>query len=239
MRAWTTSKAGASASTYAVVFDAGSTGSRVHIFEFTTEGTELVLAKDTFEHLQPGLGDAGWASDPQRAAESLQPLISKALATVPPAKHAETPIELRATAGLRLLEGSQAEDILTAVRKLLRAAPFRLAGDGVSIMDGADEGAFAWLTLNYLLGLTGAPPEELVGALDLGGVSVQAAFAVDAETAKRAPDGAPLHTCIPRGVQASERAGRARTRVQGTCDRWARRGAHTMCTCTPTSTTAS
>ena len=81
---------------------------------------------------------------------------------------------------------------LQAVRKLLRASPFKLAGDAVSIMDGADEGAYAWLTLNYLLGKTGRESAELVGAVDLGGGSIQAAFAVDAATAKDAPDGALL-----------------------------------------------
>ena len=177
---------------FSVVFDAGSTGSRVHVFDFTSEHGELVLNKDTFEQLKPGLGDAGWAADPQAAAASLQPLLDTALATVPPELQAATPVELRATAGLRLLPGNQADAILEAVRGLLLTTPFKLAADGVTIMDGADEGAFAWMTLNYLLGKTGEPAHELVGAIDLGGGSVQQAFAVDEATAANAVPGAPL-----------------------------------------------
>jgi apyrase len=38
---------------------------------------------------------------------------------------------------------------------------------------GQDEGAFAWLTLNYLLERLGTGPEATVSAIDLGGGSVQ------------------------------------------------------------------
>jgi hypothetical protein len=38
---------------------------------------------------------------------------------------------------------------------------------------GQDEGAFAWLTLNYLLGRLNKGPENTVAAIDLGGGSVQ------------------------------------------------------------------
>lgn len=54
---------------------------------------------------------------------------------------------------------------------------------------GTDEGAFAWLTLNYLLGHLGKAEDKTVAAIDLGGGSVQQAFAVKAEDAGKAPPG--------------------------------------------------
>lgn len=45
-------------------------------------------------------------------------------------------------------------------------------------MDGADEGAFQWLTINYLLGNLGKDLRSTVAAIDLGGGSVQLAHAV-------------------------------------------------------------
>ena len=50
---------------YAVVFDAGSTGSRVHIFKFEQSGgvKGLKLISDTFEQLKPGL--SSFPDDPE------------------------------------------------------------------------------------------------------------------------------------------------------------------------------
>lgn len=104
---------------------------------------------------------------------------------------ASTSLSLRATAGLRLLPGSKADDILAAVRIFLATYQFQLKQDAVGIMDGAHEGAFAWLTLNYLLGRLdkGPGPAGTVAAIDLGGGSVQEAFALADSEATTAPAG--------------------------------------------------
>lgn len=73
---------GVSQERYAVVFDAGSTGSRVHVFKFEqAHGGDLKLISDTFEQLKPGL--SSFADDPQAAVKSLGPLMDVALKTVP------------------------------------------------------------------------------------------------------------------------------------------------------------
>jgi len=172
---------------YAVVFDAGSTGSRVHVFRFDVDGErQLALVDDTFEQLKPGL--SSHAAKPKEGAASLKPLLAIAMKTVPEAQRATTTVEVRATAGLRMLPGGQADALLQAVRDLLSEYPFKHTDDSVSIMDGAEEGAFQWLTMNYLLGnLAGGIPKT-VATVDLGGGSVQLAYAIPAEAAA-APDG--------------------------------------------------
>ena len=163
-------KAAARDDVFAVVVDAGSTGSRVHVFRFGHGPGEnaLELEDDTFEAVTPGL--SSYATDPRAAAASLDPLLDLAMATVPAKQHGRTTLTVGATAGLRLLPGKQADDILDAVRAHLREKyPFAVdPAGGVTVLDGQSEGAFAWLTLNYLLGHLGKPAKETVAAIDLG-----------------------------------------------------------------------
>ena len=173
---------------YAIVFDAGSTGSRVHVFRFDVGAAgELELVDDTFEQLKPGL--SSFAKEPEKGAESLKPLLAIAMKTVPESQRAETTVEVRATAGLRLLPGHEADDLLTAVKSLLADYPFKFNDDSVTIMDGAEEGAFQWLTMNYLLGNLEGSLANTVATVDLGGGSVQLAYAAEAKHVKTAPEG--------------------------------------------------
>jgi apyrase len=171
---------------YAVIIDAGSTGSRVHVYKFELVDGRLDLHTDTFESLKPGL--SSYDSDAAGAAKSLDPLLQTALKTVPDELQKKTPIKVGATAGLRLLPGGKADDILAAVKQhLADDYPFQL--EQVTIIDGTDEGGFAWLTLNYLLGHLGQSNSNTVAAIDLGGGSVQMAYAMSAKEAGKAPDG--------------------------------------------------
>ena len=134
-----------------MVIDAGSTGSRVHVFAFQTVDDGLKLLEDTFEATKPGL--SAKAEDPKGAADSLRRLMDVAVKTVPESARATTSAEIRATAGLRLLPGDASKNILAECVKMLGDYPFKFdPAASVSIMDGADEGAFQWLTMNYLLG---------------------------------------------------------------------------------------
>lgn len=66
---------------YNIVLDAGSTGSRIHIFKFKQVGKQLQLQSDGFHQLKPGL--SSFEDNPQAAADSLKPLMEEALKAVP------------------------------------------------------------------------------------------------------------------------------------------------------------
>jgi guanosine-diphosphatase len=164
---------------YAIVIDAGSTGSRIHVYKFNNCGTTPALEYETFKAIQPGL--SSFARDPTAAAASLDPLMQEAVRVVPESLRSCTPVEVKATAGLRLLPGKEGEAILDEVRVRLETDwPFSVAKEdqAIEIMDGKDEGVYAWITANYLLGKigAGAPEADTMAVMDLGGASTQIVF---------------------------------------------------------------
>ena len=173
---------------YALMIDAGSTGSRIHIYKFNNCGPSAAYEYEVFKHRQPGL--SSYKSSPQQAAESLDELLDEAVKVVPKNLWKCTPVAVKATAGLRLLGEKQSKDILDAVANRLREKyEFNLrSNDDVTIMDGKDEGVFAWITANYLLHTIGGGSSTATGnqripvkeptfaVLDLGGASTQIVF---------------------------------------------------------------
>ncbi|KAL0352638.1 UNVERIFIED_CONTAM: putative apyrase 1 [Sesamum angustifolium] len=136
--------------------------------------------------ITPGL--SSYEHDPEAAALSLKPLLQSAEAVIPADLRAQTPVRLGATAGLRLLPGNASEAILDAVRKLLKTeSSLYYRPEWVSVLQGIDEGGYQWVTINYLLGTLGKSYTSTVGIVDLGGGSVQMAYAISEAAAAAAP----------------------------------------------------
>ncbi|KIY44409.1 hypothetical protein FISHEDRAFT_67520 [Fistulina hepatica ATCC 64428] len=167
---------------WTLMIDAGSTGSRIHIYKFNNcnPSSGPAYEYEVFKMTQPGL--SSFAGDPKAAAQSLDVLLDEAVRVVPENLHSCTPVSVKATAGLRLLPGVQSTDILDAVRtRLVRSYPFPIHDhpDGIVIMDGKDEGVYAWITANYLLNtIRPDTPKDTptYAVLDLGGASTQIVF---------------------------------------------------------------
>uniref|UniRef100_A0A8D0HI29 Ectonucleoside triphosphate diphosphohydrolase 1 n=1 Tax=Sphenodon punctatus TaxID=8508 RepID=A0A8D0HI29_SPHPU len=136
----------------------------------------------------PGPGISAYSQDLEKAGFSLRSCMNEAKNVVPGAQHPETPVYLGATAGMRLLSlenRSLADGVLSMVEKTLRSYPFSF--QGARIITGQEEGAYGWITINYLLGSFKQsgwlnflpnlrPTKGTSGALDLGGASTQITF---------------------------------------------------------------
>lgn len=122
--------------------DAGSTGSRIHVYRFNNCGDTPELEAEEFKMIKPGL--SSFKEDAEGAAKSLDELLDVAVKTVPEKLKGCSPIAVKATAGLRLLGDEMSKNILNAVRHRLETKyPFPVVSKeshGVEIMDGSDEG---------------------------------------------------------------------------------------------------
>ncbi|XP_006863838.1 PREDICTED: ectonucleoside triphosphate diphosphohydrolase 8 [Chrysochloris asiatica] len=173
---------------FGIVFDAGSSHTSLFVYKWPADkenDTGVVSQALTCEAEGPGI--SSYVSNPAQAGESLRGCLEEALALIPKAQHPKTPMFLGATAGMRLLSlknNSQAERIFAEVTRVLNQSPVDFRG--ATLLTGLDEGAFSWITINYVLGMlltytfSGEwvrPPEAtLVGALDMGGASTQISF---------------------------------------------------------------
>ncbi|SCW00174.1 LAFE_0B11078g1_1 [Lachancea fermentati] len=162
---------------FVVMIDAGSTGSRVHVYEFDVCTQPPTLLDETFEKVTPGLSH--FDIDAVGAAKSLDGLLDTAVKKIPLKLRGCSPVAVKATAGLRKLGEEKSEAILKAVRKHLEEDyPFPVVEeDGISVMSGEEEGVYAWITTNFLLGNIGAGEKLPTSAIfDLGGGSTQIVF---------------------------------------------------------------
>ena len=83
-----------------MMIDAGTMGSRIHIYNFNNCGPSAAYEYEVFKQLQPGL--SYYNSSLQQAAESSDELMDEAVKVAPKDLWKYTPVAVKATAGLRL-----------------------------------------------------------------------------------------------------------------------------------------
>ncbi|KAG5831599.1 hypothetical protein ANANG_G00305410 [Anguilla anguilla] len=160
---------------YGIMMDAGSTGTRIHVFKFQLgKNGAPTLSDAKSKAINPGL--SAYADNPDECSKGIQELLDFAKTTVPESQRKSTRLVLKATAGLRLLPKEKADRLLDKVREVFKESPFPSRKDSVSIMDGTEEGTAAWITINFLIDKLNGPDKSTVGVLDLGGGSMQITF---------------------------------------------------------------
>ncbi|NXQ27031.1 ENTP8 diphosphohydrolase, partial [Alaudala cheleensis] len=174
---------------YGMVFDAGSSHTSLFVYEWDSDKENNTgVVSQTLSCDVQGQGISSYANNPPEAGNSLRECLDKALQVVPAEKQRDVPAYLGATAGMRLLReqnSSATEQVLAEVAKTMQEYP--VAFKGAQILTGEEEGAYGWITINYLLDSftkyspkahTWLRPEaaNILGALDLGGASTQITF---------------------------------------------------------------
>lgn len=177
---------------YGIVVDAGSSHTALYIYKWPADkqnGTGVVTQHSEC-HVKGG-GISSYAGQKGAAGQSLEACLDQAMKDVPKERHQLTPVYLGATAGMRLLHISSPEEssqVLREVGNKIQSYPFSY--QGATILSGQEEGAYGWVTVNYLLenfikyGFVGrwfSTGRPTVGALDFGGASTQITFATQDE----------------------------------------------------------
>ncbi|CAH1709670.1 unnamed protein product [Aphis gossypii] len=180
----------------AVAIDAGSTGTRIlavafekiqfikkktllqRIFcykGFTKECIYFKIDNYIFQKEEGGLSQ--YAYNEMKREQIIRALLKQAENFMNTnQKCGITPLLLRATAGLRLLN-DKSDEIINQVKRIFSeySNKFKVDENSVAIMNGDDEGYYAWFTINYLFD-NQMSFKNTAAVFDLGGGSLQITF---------------------------------------------------------------
>jgi hypothetical protein len=142
---------------HVAVIDAGSSGSRVVLYERMFQGDALQV-EQRFED-SGGLALSGFESTPGDAGPlGVKPLLDKLVANLQVSGVSPALVEVHflATAGMRLVEGrnpAAATAIYDSVRSTLARSGLKLGRIGT--LSGIEEGLFAWIFgLGFIIAIT-------------------------------------------------------------------------------------
>mmetsp|Transcript_32063 Transcript_32063/g.67403 ORF Transcript_32063/g.67403 Transcript_32063/m.67403 type:complete len:679 (-) Transcript_32063:215-2251(-) len=164
-------------SVHGLMIDAGSTGSRLHMYEFeprvlankidvaaAVSGKKLSFPGTESrwtERLRPGISEfadiEGDEELEEAIAKYLQPLISfaKSVLHTKESEFSNFPIFLKATAGLRTIPSEKRQRVISTVRKLFANdtyCPFWDEKERVRVISGEEEAVYGWAGVNFLQG---------------------------------------------------------------------------------------
>ncbi|KAG9229011.1 nucleoside phosphatase family-domain-containing protein [Amylocarpus encephaloides] len=196
---------------WGVILDAGSSGTRVHVYKWLnnakvrhdaklhelTSLPKLITDKHYTKKDKPGVST--WGDNPTAVGtEHIQQFLDHALKYVPADQVQDTPIFLMATAGVRLLEPMKQKALLNEICVYAQThSEFSLPDCGlhIQVIPGETEGLYGWIAANYLLGGFDSPDKHqhgkghhTYGFLDMGGASAQIAFAPNSTEAEKHAD---------------------------------------------------
>ena len=181
--------------THGMIIDAGSTGSRMHVYKWPARVFKHLPPDITYpktrshwtERQAPGLST--FAGDPSSVGNALKPLIdfAKGILKDEEERWGTFPVYLKATGGMRELPNELREEIMSSIRAYLgnnSTCPFFFRQDFARVVSGEEEAIYGWTAVNFLKGtllpqsegIGTVDPNSTWGSLDLGGASTQISF---------------------------------------------------------------
>lgn len=174
---------------FAVIVDAGSSGSRIYVYQYKDgadiPSLEAVKKEDGHSwdyKKRPGI--SALEDDLDAVEAYMQDLMNHLKSEVPESVFprsawSATPFMWFATAGMRLLPHSKANALTSKIREVANkkdVIPFEFKDQWARTLSGEEEGAFAWISLNYQRRVFRDAGIEDYGVVETGGASSQMTF---------------------------------------------------------------
>lgn len=152
-----------------IIVDAGSTGSRLNIYQYTLNPASSlpVVHSENSSKLKGGIQEEN--------SDSVDAYLKKLFGEIK--SENINNIYFYSTAGMRQVSPNQRASLNKVIGNWLRAKFPRSVID-VQTIPGQKEALYAWLALNYSKGLLGAQ-SRTQGILEMGGASTQIAYEVE------------------------------------------------------------
>ena len=163
---------------YGIAIDAGSSGTRLHVYR--RKERHGLLEEMLLKKVSPGI--SSYVNNLEQLSSSISDLTKLAETVVPVQCRSSTPIHVMATAGMRLVPQHDRIRIFNAVRSGIRESSFQFQDAWASVITGQMEAVYDWISVNLAAGAlpleSSTSVDSLVGAADLGGASAQLAYPV-------------------------------------------------------------
>jgi apyrase len=147
------------------IIDAGSTGSRLHIYTYQLDKTNTPIQIKEIETSKRSPAISALDTNTRAFTLYMSKLFTNNLNT-------RMSVYFYSTGGMRLLPESERSKINHLIKNWFRANnDLRLIA--ARTISGTEEAVLAWLSVNYRLNLLNQTQKPLVGILDIGGASTQ------------------------------------------------------------------
>ncbi len=166
------------------IIDAGSSGSRLHIYEVSSSNAIREIFPSNSEEKAASKGRA--LSTIANHPDSVRAYYDSMTNCYTTSDTAHIPLYILATAGMRLEDQSKTEGVYGKLKAIGQANGFNLKN--AATISGRYEGLYAWIANNYEGGTLSASSK---GIIEVGGASAQIAFATTSTTL-------PTENCIKR-----------------------------------------
>lgn len=163
---------------YIIYIDAGSSGSRLHLFQYDypASSSSLPWIKDVFSSkTSPGL--SSFSDKPEGAGLSLKKVLDDASSKLSEyhIDSSTVPVNVFGTAGMRLLSSAAQQAIYSDVTEYIKTN-YQFKNIQAVTISGKMEGIYGWLDINYLAGSFNLPSDKTYGSIDMGGASTEIVY---------------------------------------------------------------